>query len=48
MEGTTYLEPVIEEEEIVDLEEDSALIADVNNTCSSGCAAPKPASEVAK
>ena len=38
MEESKYVEPVIEEEDIVDLEEDSALIADVNNTCTSGCA----------
>lgn len=43
MEETTYLEPVIEEEDIVDLEEDSSLIADTNNTCESGCACNKPA-----
>lgn len=40
MEETTYLDPVIEEEDIVDLEEDSALIADVNSTCITGCSGP--------
>ena len=37
MDETTYLEPVIEEEEIVDLEEDAALISDSNNTCNASC-----------
>lgn len=36
MEETTLVEPVIEEEELVDLEEDSALV-DVNTTCVTGC-----------
>jgi hypothetical protein len=38
MEETTYVEPIIEEEEIMDLEEDAGLISDTNNTCESGCA----------
>lgn len=36
MEETTYLDPVIEEEEIVDLEEDAGLIS-INSTCITGC-----------
>lgn len=37
MEENTYLEPIIEEEDVLDMEEDAGLIADVNNTCASGC-----------
>ena len=36
MEETIYLEPVIEEEELMDLEEDSALV-NVNATCGALC-----------
>ena len=37
MEETIYLEPIIEEEEIIDLEEENGLISTTNNTCKSGC-----------
>ena len=37
MEEYEYLEPVIEEEDVVDMEEDAGLIADVNTTCITGC-----------
>ena len=37
MEDSTYLEPIIEEEDLLDMEEDAGLLSDTNNTCSSGC-----------
>ena len=37
MEESEYLEPIIEEEDVVDMEEDAGLIADVNTTCITGC-----------